>query len=65
MMKLIANVYEVKSSRERLSIRMRAKSLPNESIYSTVLHEIEVPDTETARKTYFIGRRVVLNVLPE
>jgi len=64
-MKLIANVHEVKSAGERLSVRLKAKSLQFESTYSTVLHEIEIPDTEKARKTYYIGRRVSVEITPE
>lgn len=64
-MKLVANVHEVKSSGSRLCIALKARSLPTESTYSTVLHEIEVPDTETARRTYYIGRRVEIDIKPQ
>lgn len=64
-MKLIANVHEVKSSGDRLCVVMKAQPLATESLYSTVLHEIEIPNTETARKTYYVGRRVDLTVKPE
>lgn len=64
-MKLIANIKEVKASGERLCLRMKAQILPNESFYQTILHEIEIPDTETARKTYFIGRRVIVDIKPD
>ncbi|EKS29311.1 hypothetical protein [Afipia felis] len=63
-MKLVATVHEVKKSGERLCVSMKAKQLQFESLYSTVLHEIEIPDTETARRTYYIGRRVSLEVKP-
>jgi len=64
-MKLSASVHEVKRSGERLCIVMRAQSLPSESTYSTVLHEIEVPDTESARRTYYVGRQIELKVTPQ
>lgn len=64
-MKLSASVHEVKKSGERLCVVLRAQSLPTESIYSNVLHEIEVPDSATARKTYYVGRLIELKVTPQ
>ena len=63
-MKLTATVHEVKASGDRLCVRLRAKRLANESTYSTILHEIEMPDSATARRAYFVGREVSLNVRP-
>lgn len=70
-MKLLATVHEVKSSGERLCVRLKARGLASESrglasesIFSTVLHEIEMPDSATARRAYFVGREVALNIRP-
>jgi len=61
---LSATVHEVKSSGDRLTVRLKARNLPTESFLSTILHEIEVPDSKTARRTYFIGRLVTIEVRP-
>lgn len=63
-MQLSATVHEVKVSGDRLRVRLRAQGLTSESIYQTILHEIEMPDSATARRTYFVGREVSLNVRP-
>lgn len=64
-MKLSASVHEVKSSGDRLCVVLRAQSLPTESVYSTVLHEIEIPNTEKARRTYYVGRMVEVGIVPK
>ena len=64
-MKLSSKVYDVKASGRRLRVKLKAETIPDELPYSTVTHEIEMPDSKMARDTYFLGRKVLITVYPE
>jgi len=64
-MKLECTVKRVSEEGLRLRVYFTAEPLSDEGIYTHVYHELELPDSVTARNAYRVGRRIVITVEPK
>lgn len=61
-MKMKCTVNEVSDNGQRLTVRLLAETLTDESRHAMKLHELEIPNTAQAREAYRVGRTAIIEI---